>query len=221
MKNTKENIRKMLVDAKSFFYHNKKIDDFLNQQERELFLSKNIIHNGYFYEKKKMRSFYLITIYDFLPFFIGYLISFSKIFSSYGDMQKTGICDAKFYYKCRKDFIIAIILGLFIWCLLLTFFLFVYPYALLGATYTNMVYQKLRMYVNNSQMFLEIYFSDFLTMIFTQQRIWFTLGLFVSFSMLNFDTFVFYFLFAKERKAILQRQVDNIKTFLDNINKVK
>lgn len=176
---------------------------------------------GYAIYHKKHNKFYSISIFDFLPFFLGTIYSFLRFCSGYGDLKSQVYFDKKLLWDFKSAFILGCVYTFFIVPLILLLISFVYPFIITDGGEITKGWEKFVMAINEGQGLgtaIKEYFLYALRDIFKGNNLIITLVLFSVLSMCNTKTFLYKFLLRQKREYIFSVQKEHIK---DEIIKLK
>lgn len=178
---------------------------------------------GYAIVKRRYNSFYTINIFDFLPFFLGTIISFIRFCVGYGDLKSQVSFDKRLLWDFKSAFILGCVYTFFIVPLILVLIMFVYPFIIVDGSEVTKGWNSFISELNNKGIAslgtaMTKYYDSAISPIFSQQYLMVTLILFLVLSMLNTKTFLFQFLLRQKRDRVFAVQKNSVK---DEIIKLK
>lgn len=178
---------------------------------------------GYVIEKKSLIRFYRVSLLDFIPLYIGQLITLIKFIIGYGDIVRSLNYDKKTVWGIRSNFVIGMIFSLVIWPIVLICVTIIYPYIVLDSSSVTYAWNHLidQLNINGIQALgtgLQAYIQGAIVPLFHGNILIVTIIVFLILSMLNVDTFLFKGLLNINRKVVFKIQRESVR---DEIEKIR
>ena len=163
---------------------------------------------GRYVEVKKHHDFYLLSLFDFLPFFLGQIFSLVKLMCAYGDAKRTINFNKKLMDGIKGNLIISLIFGLFVWPVVIIALFLCYPFFVLNFTEVSNAWSSI---IADGANGIINYFNTIVSQLFNATNLPFTLVFWVVIGMLNVQTFVYYILFRFNKKHLFQLQKNFVR----------
>lgn len=198
-------------------YNQEQIRSLAKDQKQKIEEIKSLPKKmGRYTEVKKFKNFYLISLLDFLPFFLGSIYSLFRLVVAYGDAKRTINFNKKMMWDFKNNLLISLTFGFFFWPLLIISFVIFYPYIVYDSSEVTKGWFQLVESITTSGIEglgtgLSIYIQKAVSPLFEPERILMTLLVFFFISMANIETFLFYFLFKFNRKTLFEIQKNKVR----------
>ncbi|MCF0217807.1 MAG: hypothetical protein HUJ42_02055 [Malacoplasma sp.] len=184
----------------------------LSEQEKDAYrnLRKRASKSGRVVEVKKHESTYHISLWDFLPFFLGQIYSLIRLFVAYGDFKRTNNFNKKLLSDIKSNLIACLIYAFLVWPLIIIFaFGVFYPYMILGSSLASYAWKSL--VENGINTGIKLYFDQAVAPLFSPANLPITLALWIGIGMFNLQTILFYLLFKFNKKRLYELQKNNVR----------
>lgn len=181
---------------------------------------------GRYVEVDKFTTFYIVSLLDFLPFFIGHFYSLVRLFVAYGDAKRTINFNKKMMWDFKNNLFISLIFSFIFWpILIITIFIF-YPYIVYDASEVTYGWQGLfdQLAINGVNGLgegLKIYIDRAVMPLLEPKYFPSTLFVWVIISMFNIQTFLFYFLYKFDRKILFEIQKNSVREQISKFEIIK
>lgn len=181
---------------------------------------------GRYVEVDKFTTFYIVSLLDFLPFFIGHFYSLVRLFVAYGDAKRTINFNKKMMWDFKNNLFISLIFSFIFWpILIITIFIF-YPYIVYDASEVTYGWQGLfdQLAINGVNGLgegLKIYIDRAVMPLLEPKYFPSTLFVWVIISMFNIQTFLFYFLYKFDRKTLFEIQKNLVREQISKFEIIK
>lgn len=181
---------------------------------------------GRYVEVDKFTTFYIVSLLDFLPFFIGHFYSLVRLFVAYGDAKRTINFNKKMMWDFKNNLFISLIFSFIFWpILIITIFIF-YPYIVYDASEVTYGWQGLfdQLAINGVNGLgegLKIYIDRAVMPLLEPKYFPSTLFVWVIISMFNIQTFLFYFLYKFDRKTLFEIQKNSVREQISKFEIIK
>lgn len=181
---------------------------------------------GRYVEVKGFKNFYRISVFDFIPFFLGSIYSLIRLFIAYGDAKRTINFNKKMMWDFKNNLWISLSFSFFFWpILIITLFIF-YPYIVYDSSEVTYAWYDLidEVTANGIKSLgtgLELYFNRAIVPLFSDSLKTSTLVVWILISTINLQTFLFYFLYRFNRKTLFEIQKNDVREQLAKFNQTK
>ena len=200
----------------------------LNRQDKRKInkIKKAPKKTGRYVEVDKFTTFYIVSLLDFLPFFIGHFYSLVRLFVAYGDAKRTINFNKKMMWDFKNNLFISLIFSFIFWpILIITIFIF-YPYIVYDASEVTYGWQGLfdQLAINGVNGLgegLKIYIDRAVMPLLEPKYFPSTLFVWVVISMFNIQTFLFYFLYKFNRKTLFEIQKNSVREQISKFEIIK
>lgn len=186
-----------------------------NYDTLKTFASKN----GRYIEIKSKQSLYKISVYDFIPLFIGQVYSVIKLFVAYGDAKRTINFNRKLMSDMRSNLIISMVFAFVIWPITIICLFVFYPFMVANTndfSSSTVTYAWMSL-SNNGLAGIPEYFNKAVVPLFEPSRLGITFIVWFGIGMLNIQTFLFYLLFRFNKKQLFKMQKNALRLELQRI----
>ncbi|MDE5767662.1 MAG: hypothetical protein K2H56_03860 [Malacoplasma sp.] len=159
-------------------------------------------------EVKKYHDFYLVSLLDLLPLFIGQIFSLVKLMVAYGDAKRTINFNKKLMSGIKGNLYLCLFFGLFVWPLIIIALFLCYPFFVLDFLQVSNAWNDI---AANASTGIINYFSNIVSQLFNSANLIFTLIFWIILGMLNVQTFIYYILFKFNKKHLFQLQKNFVR----------
>lgn len=189
-----------------------------NRNEKKFKNIKNASQKIGRYMEVNSNYFYKISIFDFLPFFIGSVYCLVKLFAAYGEAKKTITFDKKIAINLRNNFLLSICFSLIILPVFFIIFFFFYPYIMQD---NESVIRGWYLVIENENLGtgINLYFEKIISKLLDKDNLKITLGIWIPLTSFNIQTFFFFFLFSIKKRVLFNIQKNNIRKQVDSLIK--
>ncbi|MDE6082498.1 MAG: hypothetical protein K2F52_01310, partial [Malacoplasma sp.] len=189
----------------------------LTEKEKEEYreMRKCASKFGRYVEVKKYHDFYLVSLTDLLPFFLGQILSLIRLMTAYGDAKRTINFNKKLMMGIKGNLYLCLFFGLFVWPLIIIALFLCYPFFILDFLQVSNAWNDI---ATNGAIGIVNYFSNIVSQLFNSTNLAFTLVFWIILGMLNVQTFVYYILFKFNKKHLFQLQKNFVRLEIRRIH---
>lgn len=228
--NKNNNLVKWSIPKNIPNWEQEKVKNFTVEEKKKYeLIKKSPKKSGRYVEVNK--NFYTLSIFDFMPFFLGHIYSIVKVLIAYGDAKRTVNFNKKMMWDFKNNLLISLIVALiFSPILIITLFIF-FPYIMSYITDFNEseVTYGWMYFIDNLKMHgidglgdgIVLYINQAIAPLFGPKYITITMIFWFFISMANYQTFLFWFLFRFNRKVLYEIQKNHVKDEIDRIKNYK
>lgn len=178
---------------------------------------------GRYIEIRSQQSLYKISIYDFLPFFIGQIYSIVRLFVAYGDAKRTINFNRKLMSDMRGNLVISMAFCFVIWPITIICLFIFYPFMVANTDdySTSTVTYAWMEISNNGLQGISAYFDKAVLPLFDSERLAITLIVWIGIGMCNVQTLLFYLLFKFGKNELFKMQKNNVRLEVQKVKEKK
>lgn len=171
---------------------------------------------GYAIISNKFNRYYKISIIDFIPFFIGSIISIVRFCISYGDIKQSINMNKRLIWDFKINFSIGMVYSFLFIPLVLILIGIAYPFLVLDVSEVSKGWVNMFDTFSEKGIFgfgdaLNSYYQKIIVGIFQPRIQWITIVMLICVSTINTKTIVFFFLLKTKRNQVFSIQKEAIK----------
>lgn len=207
---TKKTVNEEWIIPKNIPKYTQEEIPLLTEKEKEEYRAMRACASkfGRYVEVKKHQDFYLLSLLDFLPFFLGQIFSLVKLMIAYGDAKRTINFNKKLMVGIKGNLYLCLFFGLVVWPLVIIALFLCYPFFILNSLEVSNAWNEI---VFTGAEGIVNYFSNVISQLFNSTNLPFTLIFWIVLGMVNVQTFVYYILFKFNKKHLFQLQKNFVR----------